>query len=351
MCWLDLVKDLGGALVTKINGLPDRIYRQDGFVLLVLVLGLLLVLAGCGNDADCVNCVELPAPVVPTGVHSVSGNNMVTVQWYDISYAPYDGSYNPTVAKYNIYSRIFRPGDQFDPNREFFFIGEVAWDENVVPDAGLHWFDDWDAVNGEQYEYAVAAVNAANRESALSFELVTDAPLPMSPLDNQGWYTPIRISDANGADVAHSAFDFRRAALDPLRLNAGVVDPAQGFHIKLSIEAGIPYVIADNTSTMIQDFGVFSNGAGHLVFEGLSWAPDTGYSRTGRLEMVTGHIYAVRIVDLVNGELHYAKFGVDRLNAGSVDIIWAYQLIPGLDELSIPHDPGRPDTQSRLVRF
>ena len=94
-------------------------------VLLAVSLFTLLALVGGCSEDDCVNCVELPLPVVPTGVHSISGDGEIIVQWYDISYAPYDGSYNPNVETYYIYSRFFEFGDEDDPNREFFLIGQV----------------------------------------------------------------------------------------------------------------------------------------------------------------------------------------------------------------------------------
>ena len=125
---------------------------------LVVVAGLL---AGCESDDDCLNCVDLTPPVVPTGVHSISGDNLVIVQWYDISYYPYTLSYNENVVKYVIYSRFYEEGDNAIPDREFFYIGEVAWNENYDEYTGLHWFEDFEAENGYRYEYAVAAVNAA----------------------------------------------------------------------------------------------------------------------------------------------------------------------------------------------
>ena len=72
-----------------------------------VLLGLLLLpmlLAGCDDD-DCVTCVEMDPPVVPTGVHSISEDNNVVIQWYDISYYPYDDKYNPNVVKYVVYRR------------------------------------------------------------------------------------------------------------------------------------------------------------------------------------------------------------------------------------------------------
>ncbi len=325
--------------------------RYTRRLLVAVVLVLLVALVGCESDEDCINCVELPPPVVPTGVHSISGNNEVIVEWFDIAYAPYNDSYNENVVTYYIYSRFYEFGDEFDPNREFFYIGEVAWDENYDPGSGLHWFVDADVENGEQYEYAVAAVNVAGAQSALSFEFVADAPLPMSPLNSQGWFTPVRVYDSNGPSSAQSGFDFRLAGTNPNLLTAGVVDPANGYHIRISFEAGIAYAYAEGISTRIQDFGVFTNGDGNLVFEGVSWAPVDGYSRTGKLELVPGHVYVVEIIDPISDELHYAKFGIDALGNCSVDMIWAYQLIPGLPELKAPGHKDPTDIKPQLIKM
>ena len=332
----------------RVSG-PGAKYTQRLLVAVVLIL--LVGLVGCESDEDCINCVELPPPVVPTGVHSISGNNEVIVEWIDIAYAPYNDSYNENVVTYYIYSRFYDFGDEFDPNREFFFIGEVAWDQNYDPSSGLHWFIDSDVENGLQYEYAVAAVNATGQQSALSFEFVADAPLPMSPLNSLGWFTPVRVYDGNGPSSALSGFDFELAGRNPLSLNAGVVNPAGGYHIRISVENGIAYAIAEGVSTRIQDFGVFTNGNGNLIFEGVSWAPVDGYSRTGKLELVAGHIYVVEIIDPISNELHYAKFGIDGVNLGSVDLIWAYQLIPGLPELKVPDEKEPADIKPQLIKM
>ncbi len=90
--------------------------------LLGLVFVSLMLIGGCETE-DCVNCIELPPPVVPTGVHSISGDNEIIVQWYDISYHPYDGNFNDNVASYLIYSRFYEEGDEYNNNRQFSFIG------------------------------------------------------------------------------------------------------------------------------------------------------------------------------------------------------------------------------------
>ena len=104
---------------------------------------------------------------------------------------------------------------------------------------------------------------------------------------------------------------------------------------------------ANPARAVIQDFGVFTDG-GQLIFEGVSWAPADGYSQTGKLELVPGHIY---VLEISVPQLHYAKFGVTGAYSGSVDIIWAYQTIPGLPELEAPEDTETGPAQPRLVSF
>ena len=295
---------------------------RQGLLLSVAIL-LLALLGGCQTE-DCVNCVELPPPVVPTGVHSISDDNLVIVQWYDISYSPYDGQYNENVVSYVIYSRFYESGDENDPDRVFYRIGEVAWDENYDSTTGLHWFDDWDAVNGEQYEYAVAAKNAAGRESALSYELVTDAPLPMS-------VNPVEIFDFAGPNSQLAGFDF--SALEQGRVDPGAEGTTADILVRFT--DGIPYVETVRSSVHIQDFGVFTDASGGLIFEGVGWAPADGYSNTGVLELILGHIYVVEIVDYVTSSVNYAKFGITQVGVQSVRFHWAYQTIEGLPELAV----------------
>ena len=317
--------------------LVGRIFRVRPILLAVTLCLSLFVLGGCESE-DCVNCVELPPPVVPTGVHSISGDNLVIVQWYDISYHPYDGQYNPNVETYYIYSRYYQDGDEDNPDRQFYYIGEVAWDENYISTSGLHYFYDYDAVNGERYEYAVSAVNSSGRESALSFEFVTDAPLPMSA-------APLELFDM-AVDASRSGFDFSR-------LENGRVDPTvpgTTADIRIAFQGGIPFVQTARTSVYLQDFGVFLDNEGYLYFEGVSWAPLDGYSATGTSELIIGHIYVVEIHDPADGT-HFAKFGVTGITDDAVNIIWAYQTIGGLQELAVPEKPDFPDTEPLTISF
>ena len=325
--------------------------RIGRMVVLALALAAALVMTGCNED-DCVSCVKTPEPpVVPVGVTSVSGDNEVTVYWYDISYYPYDGTYNSNVVSYAIYSRFYEEGDLNNPDREFYYIGEVSWDENFDWDTGLHWFVDTDVQNGYQYEYAVAAVNAAGLESALSYEAVIDAPLPMSP---PGTFVEV-FDSLNGSSRELGGFDFSRAGENPQDLYAGRVDPNavdSTADIRVYFEGSVPYVERTSENVRIQDFGVFLDAHENLVFEGVSWAPADGYSSTGKLELIDGHIYVVELYDPVARVYHYAKFGIVGIAPTvSVRLVWAYQLIDGLPELKAPETPGDADTPMQFIRF
>jgi hypothetical protein len=312
------------------------------------VLAPVLFLAGCSND-DCLNCLELPPPVVPTGVHSISGDGYVIVQWNDLVYAPYDGAYNENLVAYEIYRRRFEFGDENDPGRTFDPepIATIAWnDANYDAGSGLHWYVDDLVTNGLQYEYAVASINAAGARSALSYEFVVDAPLPMSPLDSQGWFVPLPIFDGNALGATGFGFVFSRAASAPTLQAYGRVTPGNEVaraDIEIFFSEGVPFVTSGGSHVRLQDLGDYSDGDGNVLFEGVTWAPVNGYSLTGTMELVPGHVYAVRIASGV-GAVHFAKFGVDSVGSGLVNIIWAYQLIENLPELSAPVGDREPAT-------
>lgn len=313
--------------------------RPSAAMILMVLLAPGLFLAGCSDD-DCLNCADLAAPVVPTGVHSISGDGYVIVQWNDLVLAPYDGAYNEGLVAYEVYRRDYEFGDENDPGRTFdpVPIAVVDWDENYDAGNGLHWYIDEDVVNGLQYEYAVASVNAAGARSALSFEFVVDAPLPMSPLDSQGWFVPLPVYDAAAPAAVGYGFVFGRAAANPGTLAYGRVTPGVEVavaDIEVFFSGGVPYVRRGGAQVRLQDMGDFSDSAGNLLFEGVTWAPVRGYSVTGTLELVPGHVYVVEIA-AGGGNVHYAKFGVDSIGSGLVNIVWAYQLIPNLPELSAP---------------
>jgi hypothetical protein len=63
------------------------------------------------------------------------------------------------------------------------------------------------------------------------------------------------------------------------------------------------------------------------------------------------------VVEIYNepatGDIHYAKLGVDGVNQAtrSVRVMWAYQLVNGLPELSAPTPRDGHDGQQRTIRL
>ncbi len=300
-------------------------HRDIGLLPLGLALALAWALSGCSSD-DCATCVE-PAPVAPTSVYSESGDNQITLYWSDFA------EIYSTVDRYQVFSRFYQNGDENDPNRTFYLIDEVAVGQNYDPDLHQYSYVDnaADVENGVDLEYAVRAVSASGQAGDLSYELVIDTPLPMSA-------SPVELFDAGGANGNLGGFDFSR-------LDNGRVDPnavGTSADVRVVFRDGVPYLEAVRTEVHLQDFGVFSGGNGQLDFAGVSWAPTDGYSAAGVLEMIAGHIYVVEITNEPAGETHYAKLGVTSIVPAtqSVEVMWAYQLVNGLQELRVPDEPS-----------
>jgi hypothetical protein len=330
-------------MVAETRNFPRRERQVRRFTRLLLPVAVLAVLslAGCSEE-DCVNCVELEPPVVPTGVHSISGDGFVEVRWIEISHHPYEGTYSDSVVEYNVWRRIYQDGDENDLDRIFTdLVGTVAWDENYISAFGLHYFEDWSVRDGVRYEYAVESVNAAGVPSALSFELVTDAVVRMST-DAE------RLYDAGSSLGEESGWDFSA-------LHDGLVDPnVQGTTADIRVfwddlRGAMMVETMDPENVAIQDLGVFEywderDQEFYLWFEGVSAAPWTGWSAIGVVELVRNHIYVVEIWDPVEQQLNYAKFGVtdvrDQAAARYITMHWSYQEIDGLPELIVQPEPG-----------
>lgn len=321
--------------------------RRFTRLLLPVAVMAVLGLTGCSED-DCVNCVELEPPVVPTGVHSITGDNYVEVRWIEISYYPYEGTYSDSVVKYNVWRRPWVDGDENNPLRfeqDGEMVGTVAWDENYISALGLHYFEDWTVVNGRRYEYAVESVNAAGVYSALSFELITEAPLPMSLAAEE-------IFDAGSVMSTRSGWDF--SSLDDGLVDPNLTGTTADIRVFWDDLRGAMMVEAMRGDVRLQDFGVFSWDDGSLWFEGVSAAPWDGWSAIGVMELVENHIYVVQIGEPGVTPVHYAKFGitevVDGADPRSISMHWAYQLIPELPELSV--QPARDlDGEPMVLRF
>lgn len=315
---------------------------------LAVILSSAMILGGCSEE-DCPTCVE-PAPVAPTAVYSVSGDDNITVYWND-----YAEIYNDDLVGYRIWSRYFEEGDQNNPAREFYLMDEVLVGDNYDPSSGQYHWVDTEIEHVQQYEYAVSSFTES-AESYLSFEFVVDAPLPMSE-------TPVVIHDVLGPNSNLAGFDFSRAADTGAfgeNGDAGVIDPTQpGNLADVQVrfdENGVPWMETMWDGVRVQDFGTFLDENDNLDFAGVSWAPAYGWSESGVLELIPGHIYVVEIYDEHGtSDLHYAKLGVVSINespSGSyVRVHWAYQPYEGLPELSVPEPKPSLDPEPQMIRL
>lgn len=296
-----------------------------------LLLGLFILSPGCSTD-ECLHCVQ-PPPVAPTMVYSVNGDSRVTVYWND-----YPEHYTEHLSGYDIWKRLYEPGDEYDLTRVFHFLAHVPAGNNYDSANGRYHYVDRDVQNAVDYEYAVSSV-ARHGQSHLSFELVIATPLPMSEL-------PLSLYAVNGPMSHLAGFDFSLAAqhgTGPGSGAQGIVDPTVAgttADVRLRFDdLGIPWLETMRPDVRVQDGGAFLDAGGDLDFAGVYWAPEFGYSTAGILELIVGHIYIIEIAnEPATGDLHYAKLGVAHVNHAerSVGIMWAYQLVNGLPVLAIP---------------
>lgn len=243
----------------------------------------LLALTGC-DDVYTVtyHCDGVHAPV---GVYSVTGDEAVALYWYPVE--------EHDVDEYVVYRSTSAYGDYYE-------VGHTSRD----------YFVDRDLRNGRTYYYAVSAVDPCGNESELSRELVHDTPRP------EGF--DARLYDANGDDWPRSGWEF--AGYRALPWDHADTDV---YYIRSD---GANWMVAADMDTDIQD-------AGYADFDDVDWAPEKGWSPTGAVELIPGHVYVVWTRDN-----HFAKVRVRSVSGGTLVFDWAYQIDNGNPELG-PRPP------------
>jgi hypothetical protein len=243
------------------------------------VLGGLLLFGGC--DEDCVFCTDCDEPLAPVDVYSVTGDGQVTLYWTAVR-----GGHDDA---FIVYRSIHADG----PYEE---IAHTRRDLYV----------DDDVRNGRTYYYAVSTLNACGDESKLSRELVHDTPRP----EGFGAY----LDDANGDGFSRSGWDFSDYRALPWNHEAA--------DVYFVISQGGAFLVAADLNTDIQD-------AGYGGFDDVDWAPEGGWSPTGTVEAVPGHMFVVWTRDN-----HFAKVRVRTIESGRLTFDWAYQIDGGNRELA-----------------
>ena len=251
---------------------------------ILVILGV--ALGGCSDD-EILIINEIPP--APQGIFSITGDNAVFIFWN----APYEAD----LAEFFVY-RSLEPIDSFK------VIGTVIADDNPNLDLVLHQFTDNTAVNGQTYYYAVASVDASGQVSELSAENVFDTPRP------EGSIILFEMASQPSLAGLDLSVQSRVSWNDP---NADVY---------LDTVAGIFYINAADTLTDLQDMGYTES------FDGIGYAPTTGWSVNGWAEVILGHTYVIWTRDL-----HFAKLRVSTIGSNFVDFQWAYQLDQNNPEL------------------
>jgi len=245
-------------------------------IIKLLIIASLVILTGC--------CFDDEPPAVPRGLHSTTGDEEVMLLWYENT--------EPDLAGYRIYR-------SFAPDGPYTAIGET----------NLDYFLDYGLANGQTYYYAITAFDSDGNESDLSYEIVYDTPRP------EGFNEKI----FNFNDYPdYAGWNFSGYTVVPYDGSAS--DFYYGYD-----EAGeAPYLYIGRPGGLMQDFGYTTS------LDDITYAPTDGWSSTGIVEAILGHVYIFWTWDN-----HFAKIRVTSVTTNYIIFDWAYQVDPGNPELII----------------
>lgn len=249
----------------------------------VAVIGLLAVLAA-GCDDGPTSPRDVTPPAAPRGVRTVTGDGVAYLSWL----ANTEGD----VTGYRVYVAPLSAGADGPYER----VGSTSQTQFAVSPL----------VNGATVYLAVAAVDRAGNESALSYDTVFDTPRP----------------EGAGATLANeqqttlgAGWDF--SAARAIQSTDVATDMYFGYN------GSVYQMFVPDFSTDIQDAGYAS------TLDAVDYAPDAGWSPTGSVELIPGHCYVVWTRDN-----HYAKFRVTAISPTAVTFDWAYQVSTANRELA-----------------
>ncbi|UCG62016.1 MAG: hypothetical protein JSV52_01625 [Candidatus Zixiibacteriota bacterium] len=241
---------------------------------------------GCEDDDPIL--IDM-APAAPQGVYSVTGDHEVYIYWY--------GPYESDIEGYIIWR-------SFEPIHNYQQVGYVDAVSNPNLDLLIYEYIDRAVVNGATYYYAVSSVDKAGQVSELSAENVFDTPRPDGA---------VTLADS-GSIMNQSGYNFAAQAV--VSATSEVAD------VFIDMFDGIFYLNARDIFTDIQDMGYTES------FDDIGWAPPDGWSEVGWMEIIQDHTYVIWTRDN-----HFAKLRVESINSITVDFLWAYQTVDGLQEL------------------
>jgi hypothetical protein len=270
------------------------------------LLGLAICLGGCSEKSTAPHS----APAAPRGLFRVSGDRQVTLYWL--------ANTERDLAGYRIYVSPCATG----PGCPYTSVGAIT----PTADVTYEQYAITGLTNGERSFFAVAAVNRAGQESALSKEDVSGTPRPA------GTGLAIRnfLTDTTGIGYDFSMF---------VRTNG--TDPPTDIFYGYSVDANDylhQQIFVPDYNTDIQDAGYATS------LDAVAVAPDSGWSPSGTVEAIRGHVYVVW-----TRENTFAKFMVTAAGPGQVVLDWAYQPDIGNPELSAKRPPAEGGGRRRPI--
>lgn len=269
--------------------------------LLISMMIILTVVTGCDENKD---SVWDPIPEPPQGVFSITGDGYVDLWWA--------GPYDRDIEEYIVYA------NSVGLNADYVEIGRRSADNN--PDLDLIYYDYTHSGinNGTTYYYAVASVDNAGQISTLSAEDVFDTPRPEGVL---------YLYDI-AANQASAGINF--AAQD--RVNASSSD----CDAYVDSYNGVYYL---NAGDLDASRGTKIQGRGYTAYwDDIDYAPTTGWSDIGYVEIIIGHTYIIKTDDN-----HYAKMRVLNTDGTGVQFQWAYQTDINNNDLVAPLNNDKPN--------
>lgn len=265
------------------------------------VFMIVLVLQGCSveNKGDVV-VIDDTAPAQPRGVHSITGDRQVSVEWYPNQETDLKG--------YIIYRSYLE-------SKDYTKIATVG--------AQVSSYVDNDVENGVTYYYAISAVDYDGNESDLSPEIVDDTPRPAG----KGITLRDYILEPNrcGFDLSRpekGAQDYDEPSID-IYFGVGNVDG----------ELSVPYIYAVSDDIGMQDLGYTDS------MDDVDMSPTMGFT-FATVEAIVGHTYAFLTLDNNYAKIRVTDVQIDWVGDDIVDawitFDWAYQLQVNNPELAPP---------------
>ena len=243
--------------------------------LIAMLIVALLAFGGCNTTG----VVDHTPPAVPQGVRALALDNSAQIDWYPVQ--------ETDLAGYHVWVGHTLTG-------RFTLLATVH--TNQFLDQGL--------VNGDTYYYAISSYDLGGNESEMSPDPVSATPRP------EGF--DVQLDDYRQFPNL-SGFDFSTQTVGPY--NDGYTDVYYE-------SSGGKYMLDVPMDTDIQDMGYTSS------LDDITVAPPAGWSPTGIVEAIPGHIYVVWTYDN-----HYGKVRVTEVSATQVRFDWSYQTVLGNPQL------------------